>query len=62
MTTNAWQQAIDHELVCAYLGVAKDDATYEDARKALSELIQWHVEVATNPETNGGYKLVKVRY
>lgn len=59
---NVWQEAIDHELVCAYLGIASEEASIDEARKALSELIQWHIDVATNPDTNGGYKLVKVRY
>lgn len=54
---NAWQQAIDHELVMAHLGVA-GPATFEHARKALHELICWHVDVATDPATNGGKVLV----
>ena len=54
---NAWQQAIDHELVIANLGVA-GVATFEEARKAIQELIAWHVEVATDPATNGGKVLV----
>ena len=54
---NAWQQAIDHELVTAHLGVA-GAATLEEARKALHELICWHIDVATDPATNGGKVLV----
>lgn len=54
---NAWQQAIDHELVMAHLGVA-GAATFEEARKALHELICWHIDVATDPATNGGKVLV----
>lgn len=53
---NPWQQAIDHELVCLHLGVA-EDATKESAAKALRELIQCHVEIAINPQTNGGLTL-----
>lgn len=56
---NVWQAAINREFVLAYLGVAKDDATIEDATRALSELIQWHVDVATDPKVNGGYVLRK---
>lgn len=59
---NVWQLAIDKELVLAYLGVAKDGATQEEATKALSELIQWHIDVATDPRVNGGYALVKVEH
>ena len=54
---NAWQQAIDHELVTAHLGVA-GAATIEEARKTLHELICWHIDVATDPATNGGKVLV----
>ena len=54
---NIWQQAIDHELVIAYLGVAKSEASLEGAKKALSELIQWHIDAATDPRVNGGYSL-----
>ena len=53
---NPWQQAIDHELVCLHLGVA-GEATKESALKALQELIQCHVEIAINPQTNGGLSL-----
>ena len=31
-----------------------------DAAKALSELIQWNIDVATNPQTNGGLSLQPV--
>lgn len=60
-TENPWQQAIDHELVSAHLGVA-GEATPEKAKKILSKLIQWHIDVATDPRVNGGYKLVKCSY
>ncbi|UBB15482.1 hypothetical protein [Comamonas odontotermitis] len=53
---NPWQQAIDHELVCLHHGVA-GEATKESALKALQELIQCHVEIAINPQTNGGLSL-----
>ena len=53
---NPWQQAVDHELVTAHLGVA-GTATSEEARKALNELICWHIAVATDPQVNGGFSL-----
>lgn len=59
---NVWQQVVDHELVIAHLGVAKDDVSWDEARKAISELIQWHVDVATDPRVNGGHALVKVEH
>lgn len=55
--TNVWQQAVDHALVSAHLGVA-GDVTAEEAAKALHDLICWNVEVATDPRTNGGKVLV----
>ena len=58
---NVWQQAIDAELVNAYLGVAHNNETFEGARKALHELICWHVGVATNPATNGGQRLTDAK-
>lgn len=54
---NVWQEAIDYELVMAHLGIAAEGATLEEAKKALSELIQWHIDVATDPCTNGGWSL-----
>ena len=59
MIKNVWQQAIDDELISSHLGVADDYATLDDARQALSELIRWHIDVATDPKVNGGWKLVK---
>jgi hypothetical protein len=58
---NVWQQAIDAELVNAYLGVAPNDATFEGAQKAIHELICWHIDVATNPATNGGQRLTDAK-
>lgn len=58
---NVWQKVVDHELVVAHLGVAKDNVTWEEARRAISELIQWHVNVATDPKVNGGYVLVHTK-
>ena len=59
---NIWQQVIDHELVSAHLGIAKDGVSWDEARKAISGLIQWHVDVALDPKVNGGYALIKVEY
>lgn len=59
MFSNPWQQAIDIELVSSGLGVA-DEATLDEAREALRELIHWHIDVATNPLVNGGYVLTKL--
>lgn len=56
---NVWQQAIDAELVSTHLGIAHNDATFEDAQKAIRELICWHIDVATDPRTNGGKVLFR---
>jgi hypothetical protein len=58
---NVWQQAIDEELVSTHLGVAHNDATFEGAQKAIHELICWHIDVATNPATNGGQRLTDAK-
>ena len=55
----AWVRAIDRELVNAHLGVANTDDSIEVASAKLNELIRWHVDVATDPRVNGGYKLVE---
>ena len=55
-----WIRAADEELVSAHLNVANQSDTYEDAKKKLSRLIDWHVSVAADPKVNGGYKLVPV--
>ena len=57
---NVWQEVIDQHLVLCELGVAKDSASYLEARTSLENLIDFYVDSATNPETNGGYSLVKV--
>ena len=57
--TNVWQQAVDHALVSAHLGVA-GDVTAEEATKILNDLICWNIQVATDPLTNGGKVLVSV--
>lgn len=55
---NVWLEVVDHELVIAHLGVAKETATLEEARKSLAQLIQWNVDIALDPAVNGGYVLV----
>ena len=57
---NNYQQAVDIELVSAQLGVAKETDDFHLARQKLRQLIEWHVDVATDPRVNGGYALVKV--
>ena len=53
-----WLRAVDEALVVAHIGVANADDTYEQARAKLDSLIGFHVDVATDPAVNGGYKLV----
>lgn len=56
---NPWQHAVDQQRVIAHLGVAADGVSLEEATKQLGELIDWHIDVATDPQVNGGYALVK---
>ena len=53
------EMALDEELVSANIGVVDHYDDYDAAKKKLRDLINWHVTVATDPRTNGGYKLVK---
>ena len=55
-----WLRAIDEALVVAHIGVANESDTYEQAKVKLNNLIGLHVDVATDPEVNGGYKLVPI--
>ena len=55
-----WLRAIDEALVVAHIGVANESDTYEQAKAKLDSLIGFHVDVATDPAVNGGYKLVSV--
>ena len=55
-----WLRAIDEALVVAHIGVANADDTYEQAKAKLDNLIGFHVDVATDPAVNGGWKLVPV--
>lgn len=54
-----YTRAVDDELVSTHLGVAQDTDTVEQAKKKLSTLIQWHIDVALDPKVNGGYELVR---
>lgn len=56
-----WTRAIDEALVVAHIGAANESDTYEQAKAKLNNLIDFHVDVATDPAVNGGYKLVSVR-
>jgi len=53
-----WLRAIDEALVVAHIGVANPDDTYEQAKAKLDNFIGFHVDVATDPAVNGGWKLV----
>jgi hypothetical protein len=55
-----WLRAIDEEMVVSHLGVANADDSYEAAKEKLNNLIGFHVDVATDPKVNGGFKLVPV--
>ena len=57
---SGWLRAIDEALVVAHIGVANADDTYEQAKAKLDSLIGFHVDVATDPAVNGGWKLVPV--
>ena len=56
----SWLRAIDEALVVAHIGVANASDTYEQAREKLNNLIGFHVDVATDPAVNGGWKLVPI--
>ncbi len=53
-----WLRVIDEALVVAHIGVANESDTYEQAKAKLDNLIGFHVDVATDPAVNGGWKLV----
>jgi len=57
---DGWLRAIDEALVVANIGVANPDDTYEQAKAKLDSLVGFHVDVATDPAVNGGWKLVPV--
>ena len=53
-----WLRAIDEALIVAHIGMANADDTYAQAKSKLDTLIGLHVDVATDPAVNGGWKLV----
>ena len=55
-----WLRAIDEALVITHIGVANADDSYGQAKAKLDNLIGFHVDVATDPDVNGGYKLVPI--
>ncbi len=55
-----WMLAVDDAMIVTHLGVANVQDSYEVAKNKLQSLIQWHIDVATDPCVNGGYRLVKV--
>ena len=55
-----WLRAIDEALIVAHIGVANADDTYAQAKSKLDTLIGLHVDIATDPAVNGGWKLVPV--
>ena len=55
-----WLRAIDEALVTAHIGVANAHDTYEQAKAKLDNLLGFHVDVATDPDVNGGWKLMPV--
>ena len=57
---DGWLRAIDEALIVAHIGVANESDTYEQAKSKLDSLICLHVNVATDPAVNGGWKLVPV--
>ena len=57
---SGWLRAIDEALVATHLGVANAGDTYEQAKAKLDSLIGVHVDVATDPAVNGGWKLMPV--
>ena len=57
---DGWVRAVDEALVTAHIGVANAEDTYEQAKAKLDNLIGFHVDVATDPAVNGGWKLVPI--
>lgn len=55
-----WLRAVDEALVAAHIGIASESDDYDTAKRKLNALIDWHVAVATDPDVNGGRKLVPV--
>lgn len=51
-----WVRVLDEEMVSTHQGVASGDDSYAEAKKKLSMIINWHVDVANDPAVNGGKK------
>jgi len=47
---------INEALAIAHSGVVNADDTYEEAKAKLDNLIGFHVDGATDPAVNGGWK------
>lgn len=56
-----WIRAIDEELVSLNIGIADPNDSYEAAKKKLTDLVQWHVDIATDPAVNGGFSFQPVQ-
>ena len=57
---DGWLRAIDEALLTAHISVANAHDTYEQAKAKLDSLIGLHVDIATDPAVNGGWKLVPI--
>lgn len=53
-----WLRVIDDALVINWIGAARPEDTNEEAQKKLDQLIQLHVDIATDPAVNGNKILV----
>lgn len=60
MRACGWVRAADQEMICSHIGVASKGDSYELAREKLASLIEWNVQVATDPSVNGGKMLVPI--
>ena len=59
---DGWLRAIDDALVSAHVGIRYADDSYEQAKAKLDSLIGFHVDVASDPAVNGGWKLVPEKH
>jgi len=57
-----WLRAVDEEMVTTGLGVANLSDSYDSAKQKLNSLINWHIDVATDPRVNGGFHLQQKVY
>lgn len=49
LAANPWRDAIDAALICCHIGTVE---SFPTAQEALEALIDWHVEVALDPEVS----------